>query len=191
VSADGTVVTDDLPSALEDIEWSCEADGGAVCPVAGGTGDLDETIATFPAGSQLTWTITATASGPPQTIANTVSVSPLEGICNDGSAPPCVDEATIEVQPPPAPPADPTPTQTPDPDDDDDFNPTPTPTPTPTSTGTPTPTTTPSPTSTPDPDAAVGSIVPPTTGDGGLAVRRTLALRSGVCQVRCFSSAWG
>jgi hypothetical protein len=67
----------------------------------------------------------------------------------------------------PAPPDDPTPTQTPDPDDDDDFNPTLTPTPT--STGTPTPTTTPSPTSTPDPDAAVGSIVPPTTGDGGLA----------------------
>jgi uncharacterized repeat protein (TIGR01451 family) len=167
VSAAGTVVTDSLPAALQDIEWTCEDDGGAACPAMEGNGDLDETIATFPAGSQLTWTITATASGPPQTIANTVSVSPLEGICNDGSAPPCMDEATIEVQPPPAPPADPTPTQTPDPDDDDDFNPTPTLTPT--STGTPTPTTTPSPTSTPDPDAAVGSIVPPTTGDGGLA----------------------
>ena len=37
--------------------WTCTAAGGAVCPTAGGTGNIDETAATLPAGSSLTYSV--------------------------------------------------------------------------------------------------------------------------------------
>jgi uncharacterized repeat protein (TIGR01451 family) len=168
VDADGSTVTDPVPAGLTGFDaWTCEAEGSAVCPNDSGSGALNETIATFPAGSLLRWTITATVvSSPPGTILNTASIlPPEESLCIDASEPPCTAAAQIGVQFPPSPPgptATPSPTPAPDPFDDATQTPTRTATPTPTATTT-------SPTPTPDPSGAVAGITPPQTGDGGLA----------------------
>lgn len=57
-SANGTVVADDLPTWATNVTWTCSALGGAVCPSASGSGDINETIATFPNGGSVTYTIT-------------------------------------------------------------------------------------------------------------------------------------
>ncbi len=101
VPADGTMVSDPLPSGVDSATWTCAATGGAVCPNASGTGAINETIATFPAGSQVTWTLTGTvATDPPANIVNSVSVTPPSGgICQDGSTAPCEDDSTIPAAP--------------------------------------------------------------------------------------------
>lgn len=77
--ADGAVLSDTFPSTLSDITWACVSAGGAVCPHATGAGDIDETLATFPAHSVLTYTVSA------RTLAfvsgvNTATLTPPEGI---------------------------------------------------------------------------------------------------------------
>ena len=61
-SANGTVVADDLPTWATNVTWTCSASGGAVCPAASGSGDINETIATFPAGGSVVYTVTGTYS---------------------------------------------------------------------------------------------------------------------------------
>ena len=41
-------VRDNVPAGLTDVVWSCDASGGVACPQAGGSGNLDATIASFP-----------------------------------------------------------------------------------------------------------------------------------------------
>jgi uncharacterized repeat protein (TIGR01451 family) len=96
VAAPGTIVADAIPTGITSVTWLCAASGGAVCPAANGTGALNETIATFPAGSAVTWTLTATvAANPPATIVNTASATPPGGLCFPGdSAPPCTDSTS-------------------------------------------------------------------------------------------------
>ena len=80
--ADGATITDDLPEPpLSNINWTCGTEtGGAVCPTAAGTGDISETIATFPAGGSLTYTVTADiAASATGNLVNTVSVAPPAG----------------------------------------------------------------------------------------------------------------
>ena len=82
--ASGAKVVDSLPAGVESWSWVCMATGNAACPVANGTGPLNETIANFPVGGQVVYTITAklaiTANG---TVANTVTVTPPGvGVCN-------------------------------------------------------------------------------------------------------------
>jgi uncharacterized repeat protein (TIGR01451 family) len=58
-SADGTLVTDALPSGAANMNWTCgNAVGGAVCPTPSGSGAISETIAILPAGGSLTYTVT-------------------------------------------------------------------------------------------------------------------------------------
>jgi len=99
-AAPATAVADTLPAGLLDGAWTCAVgSGAAVCPNASGTMPIAETIATFPAGSSLVYTITATiGANPPATIDNTASASPPNGLCTPGdTAPPCTATASSTV----------------------------------------------------------------------------------------------
>jgi len=92
VDAAGTQVSDPIPTGISAVSWTCAAAGGAACPNASGTGALNETLATFPAGSSVTYTLTATASAnPPATVANTATLTPPGGgVCTpNNTAAPC------------------------------------------------------------------------------------------------------
>jgi len=91
VAAGGTTVSDPIPTGIASQTWSCAANAGATC-TASGTGAISDTIATFPAGSFVTYTVTATvAASPPATVTNTASATPPAGgtCAPNGSAPPC------------------------------------------------------------------------------------------------------
>ena len=99
VAADGTVVTDNPPPALQSPTWTCTASGGAVCPAASGSGAINQTIATFPSGGTVTYAITGTAAVGSTSITNTAeAVPPTGGACATGTGtapPPCKDSATV------------------------------------------------------------------------------------------------
>lgn len=75
VPADGFIVTDSLPTGVTAMSWTCE---GSACARANGSGPLDETLSSFPAGASAVYTITATVdSAPPSaTITNTARIAP-------------------------------------------------------------------------------------------------------------------
>ena len=61
-AANGTVITDTVPSALTGVSWTCSGSGGAVCGVTAGSGNaISVTLTSFPSGAQATVRITATA----------------------------------------------------------------------------------------------------------------------------------
>ncbi|MBO9662258.1 hypothetical protein [Dokdonella sp.] len=97
VPATGTVVEDDVPGGIDSFDWTCSAEGGAVCPNSSGSGAIDETIATFPPGGRVVYRIDANVnSSPPDNIVNTSTASPPNGVCYpDNSAPPCA--ATVST----------------------------------------------------------------------------------------------
>jgi uncharacterized repeat protein (TIGR01451 family) len=82
------VVTDPFTTASPNgfvpgsISWTCNASGGAGCTNPNGVGDINETIASMPAGSQVIFTVTATlnpdADGATP-IANTAQINPPGG----------------------------------------------------------------------------------------------------------------
>ena len=99
--ANGAVVADPLPAGIASWSWTCTASGGAVCPVASGSAALNETIATFPVGGQVVYSITAklnvTATG---TVANTVTATlPVGGLCAPAdTAGPCTASVSNPIQ---------------------------------------------------------------------------------------------
>ncbi|MBR0345729.1 MAG: DUF11 domain-containing protein, partial [Rudaea sp.] len=102
VSAAGTVVSDPIPSGIAGQTWTCSVAGGAVCPHASGNGALSETLATFPAGSSVTYTVTATVNAtPPAHVTNTAAATPPTGsLCTPANTqPPCT--STVVVPPVP------------------------------------------------------------------------------------------
>ncbi|MBN8885123.1 MAG: DUF11 domain-containing protein [Rudaea sp.] len=102
VSAAGTVVADPIPTGIASQTWTCTAAGGAVCPNASGSGALNETLATFPAGSTATYTVTATVSAnPPAHVVNTATVTPpSDSVCKPGNTqPPCTSTVTVPPVP--------------------------------------------------------------------------------------------
>jgi uncharacterized repeat protein (TIGR01451 family) len=102
VSAGGTVVDDVIPAGLTTpFTWTCNASGGAACPNASGSGAIHETLATFPPGGEVVYTITATVvANPPAALVNRgTATPPTGGVCADGSAPPCVAVASIPAAP--------------------------------------------------------------------------------------------
>jgi uncharacterized repeat protein (TIGR01451 family) len=108
VSADGTNVSDPLPAGVASATWTCTGAGGAVCPNANGTGAINETIATFPAGGSVIYALSAiVAAAPPANVANTAGATPPGGgLCSNGQAAPCtatvnvpVDSGSITPQP--------------------------------------------------------------------------------------------
>jgi uncharacterized repeat protein (TIGR01451 family)/fimbrial isopeptide formation D2 family protein len=101
VAAPGTVITDAIPAGITAYAWTCASSGGAVCPNASGSGAINETIATFPAGSSVTYIITATVSAnPPATVTNTATTTPPGGLCLPGNTPP---PCGVTVTNPPSP----------------------------------------------------------------------------------------
>jgi uncharacterized repeat protein (TIGR01451 family) len=98
-----TVVQDPFPDGIVSATWTCAASGGAVCPNASGgpvlpPGNmLNETVATFPANSSLTYTIAATVSPtPPAFITNTASADSPTMLCDPNDArPPCRGSAIV------------------------------------------------------------------------------------------------
>ncbi|RRD55827.1 hypothetical protein EII20_13590 [Comamonadaceae bacterium OH2545_COT-014] len=106
-AANGAKLADPMAADFESQEWTCTATGGAVCPNANGNGNIDETIATFPAGGKLTYTVTAKAKAglaANRDITNTASITPpAGGTCEpaSASATACSAEATVRTPPPP------------------------------------------------------------------------------------------
>lgn len=94
--ASNTLVSDPLPAGLASSTWTCAANGGAICPNATGSGDVNETLATFPAGASVVYTIAAIVDAlPPASIVNTASAMPASGVCLPGNtAPPCTATAS-------------------------------------------------------------------------------------------------
>jgi uncharacterized repeat protein (TIGR01451 family) len=86
-AANGALFADPIPAALTGVTWSCVAQGGAVCPQANGAGNaLSQTIANFPSGGELTYTITALAPATAQTLSSTATINPPTGITDPNLA---------------------------------------------------------------------------------------------------------
>jgi len=56
-AAPNALVTDTFPSQFTSPTWTCGASGGAVCPLGAGAGNISQTIATFPSGGQVVYTV--------------------------------------------------------------------------------------------------------------------------------------
>jgi hypothetical protein len=75
VISPGAVISDTFHPAIgSTINWTCVASGGAVCPNANGTGNLEETLTTFPANSVMTYTVSA-SGGTNVIVWNTVTIT--------------------------------------------------------------------------------------------------------------------
>ena len=80
IAADRAQLSDAVPAGLSNVTWTCQGEvGGAVCPHEFGEEAIDETIATFPAGSSLTYLVTGTVDGS-GTVNNQVSLTPPVGV---------------------------------------------------------------------------------------------------------------
>lgn len=102
------LISDPIPAGIDAFAWTCAASGGVACPHASGSGAIAETVATFPAGATLVYTVTATvAADPPETVVNTATVTPrdLATCAPGGTQPPCAATVVGRL----------TPTQTPQP----------------------------------------------------------------------------
>ena len=82
----GSVFTDSVPAAINNVTWSCIASAGAICPSASGAGNvISQTIATLPVGGQLSYLVTGTVTAG-TAISNTATITPLAGLGQAASA---------------------------------------------------------------------------------------------------------
>ncbi len=100
--AGGSVFVDALPAGIATFEqWTCNAEGGAVCPQAAGSGaGINQVIATWPNGGTLNYQVTAQPdAAPPALVTNTASVTPPAGgrCANAAGAPPCLGSTTTPI----------------------------------------------------------------------------------------------
>jgi uncharacterized repeat protein (TIGR01451 family) len=73
--ANGTVVTDNVPSVIGGVTTACMAAGGAICPVGIAAGNtLNVAIPVLPSGGQVTLMLTGTAPSTPVQLTNTADV---------------------------------------------------------------------------------------------------------------------
>jgi uncharacterized repeat protein (TIGR01451 family) len=73
-SAPQVRVRDPVPAGLTNVGWTCAGSNGAICPAAGGTGALDQTLAILPGGGVLTYSYAGNVDGRPLEIVNTAEV---------------------------------------------------------------------------------------------------------------------
>jgi uncharacterized repeat protein (TIGR01451 family) len=102
-AASNVVIADPIPPGVASYAWTCAASDGAICPNASGSGAIRETIATFPPGGAVVYTVTAVLDeNPPLNIANIASVTPPgDGLCApSGTPPPCTSTVVVAVEPP-------------------------------------------------------------------------------------------
>jgi hypothetical protein len=70
-------IDDTLPAALINATWTCQASGGAACPVPNGSGSIHAIGVQLPAGSQLLFVVTGKVrSSFTGTLSNTAAVTP-------------------------------------------------------------------------------------------------------------------
>ncbi|MBL0164087.1 MAG: DUF11 domain-containing protein [Xanthomonadales bacterium] len=101
----GTRLSLPLGAGVERSTWTCAGFGGAVCPADTGSGAIEETIATLPFNSSLTYSIESELSqGARAKIAIVASVTPAataqcaHGICADTLALPVTDVPSAHLQ---------------------------------------------------------------------------------------------
>ena len=75
----GATVNDTFPPSLEGVSWTCLGNGGGVCTVPAGSGNLDTPV-TLPAGASVTFRVSATAPNTATDLVNTVQVVPPAGV---------------------------------------------------------------------------------------------------------------
>lgn len=96
-------ISDPLPIGINAFAWTCTASAAATCPNASGSGAINQTIALFPAGGELVYSVIATvAEDAPEQVLNTVSVSPPGiTVCMPNATPgPCSASIPLIVREP-------------------------------------------------------------------------------------------
>jgi uncharacterized repeat protein (TIGR01451 family) len=80
-AANNALFTYTAAPVVSNVAWTCQAvAGGALCPQAQGTGSpINQTIATFPLGGHLVYTITGIAPAAPQQYVNTATIAAPAG----------------------------------------------------------------------------------------------------------------
>lgn len=86
--AQSVTVADPLPAGIASASWTCgSATGGGVCGAPSGGGALNDTNASLPSGSSLTYTFTMTVpSGYTGDLTNVATVTPGPATSNAGTA---------------------------------------------------------------------------------------------------------
>jgi uncharacterized repeat protein (TIGR01451 family) len=85
--ANGATVSAAVPANVTAMSWTCAASNGAACPAASGSGAISDTLATFPNGGRVTYTIDGTiASGSGSgSVVFQATVSPPGGVSDNAS----------------------------------------------------------------------------------------------------------
>jgi uncharacterized repeat protein (TIGR01451 family) len=68
-------VADAFPADLTNVTWTCVASAGSACGVAGGTGDINDTVDLIPSGTVTYTAIATVAAGATGPIANSASIT--------------------------------------------------------------------------------------------------------------------
>ena len=70
-----------VPTTLNNVAWTCS---GADCPAAAGVGNIDHLYPLLPSGSQLSYVLSGSVVGLPQSISNTANIQlPADGTVQD------------------------------------------------------------------------------------------------------------
>ncbi|MEM7031518.1 MAG: FG-GAP-like repeat-containing protein [Chloroflexota bacterium] len=77
VASSQVIIADPIPASVSSFNWSCTSSGGASCPNASGSGGLNETADSFPAGGQVMYIIQALLADNDAVITNTATVTTL------------------------------------------------------------------------------------------------------------------
>jgi len=93
-------ISDPLPPGIASFAWTCAASGGVACANTQGNGAINETIAVFPIGGRLVYTVTAVLSGTAAgNVLNSVVVTPAQDtLCVPQQTPaPCDASVPVNV----------------------------------------------------------------------------------------------
>ena len=87
-AANNAVFNYTTAAPVTNVTWTCVAvGGGALCPAASGTGNtINQTIATFPDGGHLEYTITGKAPAAPQQFVDTATITAPAGVTETNTA---------------------------------------------------------------------------------------------------------
>lgn len=98
LAAGNVQVNDPMVTGLSSQTWTCT---GAACPSAGGSGAINETIVSLPAGDSVTYTIYGIAgTALPPNVINTVTIDADYTVCASTNAPaPCSASAVVPPVP--------------------------------------------------------------------------------------------
>ena len=94
--ADGATIADPLPSSLIGATYTATESGGASGFTTSGSGSIDDAAVNLPAGSTVTYTISATVNpAATGTLSNTATVTPPAGVTDTNSPGATVNAALV------------------------------------------------------------------------------------------------